>query len=565
MKEIIETIKQGLKQTEIIDLSLKILRKEILEDNILFSHSLRSALILKKIGLDELTIASGILHHIEPDKTEGELKTILKKVHQLKELCLPTKGLKTKPLKKWQKGFLNYQAENLRRMFFAIAQDLRPIFVTLADKLDEMQNLLTNYNKEEQQRHGLVALEILSPLAYGLGMAEIKSQLEDAVFPFLYPKEYNWLKENIQDKYEERKEYLELIKPLTCKILEQEKIKVLQIESRAKHGFSLYQKLTRYNMDIERIYDIIALRLIVPDMDTCYQVLGILHKNWKPVPGRVKDYISHPKLNGYRALHTTLRCEQNKIVEFQIKTPQMHKEAEYGAAAHFAYKTESHQKMFNWLDSLRQWLKEVQNSKNLADYITTELFCDKVFVFTPKGEVISLPKGATPIDFAYAVHSEIGNHCEGVKIDSKIAHLNQELQTGQTVEIIINNNKTPSLDWLRFVKTHKAKMKIKTFLEKVYGLSFKEVKKEKLRRKGEAILEKILPFRKKSLPLLIGGQTGIQARLSSCCKPREGDELQAFITKGEGASVHKATCPNLTELAEKWPQRIIQATWSNTC
>lgn len=555
-------------------IAVEILQKEIKEDDMLFSHSVRTGLILKEIGLGEQIISAGLVHHVPPEKLEdldtasNGVKSIVKKANQLRELCEPQKTPKTRPIKQWEKAFLNQQAENLRRMFFAVAQDLRPIFVTLAGRLDEMRNLASNYPKDQQIKKSLVALEILAPLAYGLGMGEIKGQLEDLAFPYLYPKEYKLLLEKVKDKYQERKDYLQEIKQATADLLSKEKVSFLDIHARAKYYFSLYQKLLRYNMDIEQIYDLVALRVIVPDIENCYKALGIIHKRWEPLPGRIKDYISSPKANGYRSLHTTVVCQGGKTVEFQIKTQEMHQEAEYGAAAHLSYEKgispQRYQNKFYWMEKIRKWREDRQGAKEITGYVRSELFKDKIFVFTPKGEVIGLPRDSTPVDFAYAIHSEVGDHCEGAKIDGNMVSLDRKLKTGETVEILLNNNKSPSLDWLRFVKSQRAKSKIKDFLEKAHGLSLKEVKKEAYIKKRVAVIKKILPFKKKESGILVGGEAGIMVRFGRCCKPQQGDGLQAFITKGEGASVHKATCPNLTELAEKWPQRVVQATWKES-
>lgn len=547
--------------------ALDILRKEIPETDPLFSHSVRTGLTLEKMGLGPNTITAGIMHHIPQEKLEGEIKIIVKKIYQLKELSEPKKTPKQRPIKQWQKLFLSQQSENIRRMFFAIAQDLRPIFVTIAGRLDEMQNLLSGYPKDLQIKKSLIALEVLAPLAYGLGMGEIKGRLEDLAFPYLYPKEYKWLQERAAGKYEERNNYLKKIKSIITSLLTEEKTRFLGIDARVKHYFSLYQKMLRHDMDIEKIYDLIALRIIVPDIEMCYKTLGIIHKKWKPMPGRIKDYISTPKPNGYRSLHTTVICEQGRPVEFQIKTMEMHEEAEYGAAAHLSYEKSINRKKyankFYWMEQIRKWRNDSANSSKISEYVKAELFKDKIFVFTPKGEVVSLIKDSTPVDFAYAIHSEVGNHCEGAKVNNKMQGLNRKLKTGDRVEILVNKNKTPSLDWLRFVKTHRAKSKIKNYFEEAHGLSLKEVKKQSsvIRNKVEAI-KKILPLRKKEPRVLIGGTAGIQAKFSKCCKPKQNDEVLAFITKGEGASVHKASCSNLKELAEKWPQRIVQATWT---
>ena len=567
-----QKLKQGPEQSEIMNSTLEILQKNFSEDDFLFAHSLRTGLILKEMGADAETIAAGVLHHIPLQDTQAEILKILKKVKQLRELFSSRKNLKPKPIRKWQKIFLDTRAENLRKMIFAITGDLRPIFVMLAGRLDEMRNLQSfpkDYQqKDYQQRKSLEALEILSPLSYGMGMGEIKGQLEDLAFSYLYQKEYKWLRESVKEEYTEREEHLERVKPRLIKMLTDEEITILNIHARTKHYFSLYQKLLRHEMDIEKIYDLVALRIIVPDIESCYRALGTLHNAWPPLPGRIKDYISSPKPNGYRSLHTTVVCQKaGEIVEIQIKTPEMHREAEYGAAAHLSYKervpSKAYRHQFYWLDQLRKWREEIKDTEKISEYLKSELFGDRVFVFTPKGDVFDLLKGATCIDFAYAVHTEIGDHCDGAKVNRKMVPLNYVLKTSETVEILTDKNKTPSSDWLRFVKTAKARSKIKSFLEKVYGISPAKPKKRTLREKV-SIIKKILPVRKKRAPqVLIAGESGISIKLSKCCSPKSGDQISAFITKGEGASLHKIGCQNLKYLQEKWPQKIIKATWNS--
>lgn len=345
-------------------------------------------------------------------------------------------------------------------------------------------------------------------------------------------------------------------------------------------------------MDIEKIYDLVALRIIVPDITTCYRVLGAIHKTWSPLQGRIKDYISSPKSNGYRSLHTTVFCEQKKIVEFQVKTQRMHQEAEYGAAAHLGYKEKNPQKgykyQFYWLDRLRKWREEIKDLKKISEYLQTELFNNRIFILTPEGDVINLPKGSTPVDLAYAVHTEIGDRCQGAKVNGKIAPLNRTLKNSETVEIITDKNKTPSSDWLRFVKTDKARSKIKSFLQKAYGISPQKAKKPSVLQEKVSFLRKILPSKKKKEPQVypvrskttkssavpptaertsdgvsIAGETGISIKFSRCCSPNPKDQIKAFITKGEGASLHKIDCKNLKELEQKWPQRIVTANWSS--
>lgn len=575
MEGLIHQLKQSFRNPEIIEKTAEILQKALNNETVFF-HCLRTGLLLKELEMDQATVLAGMLQNIpEIDlvknslspETEKDVLFIIKKFEQIKDLALPKKELKLKPLASWEKLFLDVQSQNLRRMFFAIAQDLRPIFIMLAKGLDEILHLNELIPKELRHRKCLAALEILAPLAYGLGAGEIKGKLEDAAFPELFPQEYQWLRAAVKNEYAERERYLETMKTATSEILQKEKIEALIIQARAKHYFSLYQKLLRYNLDIEKIYDLVALRIIVRDVEACYQALGALHKRWETLPGRIKDYISSPKDNGYRALHTSVIGEKNHFVEFQIKTPEMHQEAEHGAAAHLAHKQKNinektYKNQFYWLDQLRKWQNEIKEPGKIAEFVKSELFKDRIFVFTPRRDVINLPKGAVPIDFAFAIHSEIGEHAQNAIVDGKIVPFNQSLATGQTVEIITNKSKTPSLDWLKIVKSNRAKNKVRTFLEKAYGLSLKEVKKQSSREKRNSLLEKILPRRKKEPKILVGGQSGIKTRLGKCCSPKANDDLAAFITQSEGASVHKSDCLNLRELSEKWPERVLTAQWA---
>ncbi len=567
MQEIIQKLKKEIDPPELVDKTVATLRSNLKETNPFFLHSLRMALILTRMGADQKTLLAGILHHIDPDKIADEqIKAIIKKANQLKDLCSPKKSSKAKPLKKWRKVYISQQAEALRRMFFAITRDISPILITLAGRLDEMNNLAQEYPPEEQIKRSIIALEILSPLAYGLGMGGIKGDLEDAAFPYVYPKEYQWLQKNVKEEYNQRAAFLNKIKPALEKILADHNIKVIKISARAKHSFSLYQKLLKYNMDFDKIYDLIAFRVILQDVESCYQALGIIHNTWSPLYGRIKDYISSPKPNGYRSLHTTVQCPicQDPI-EIQIKTLKMNQEAAYGAAAHFSYKEKlpekTYQHQFYWLDQLRKWQAEIKDPQKISEHLQTDLFKDSIFTLTPKMEVIDLPKGSTPIDFAYAVHSEIGEHCVGAKVNNKMVSLKQSLKTGDQVEIITAKDKKPTSDWLRVARTQKARSKIRNFLEKAYGLSL--AKPGRVIKEKASLITKIIPRRtKKESKILIGGQAGIAVKMAKCCQPKQGENIIAFVTKGEGASVHKTNCSNLAVLQQKQPQRIVEASWT---
>lgn len=470
-------------------------------------HPLKVAQTLKKMGLDSKTVAAGLLHDV-PDDTLKTLEDIEKEfgkeiaflvegVSKLGKLRYPKEELEIKSIEIRKERPIDLRAENLRKMFFAMAEDLRVILIKLADRLDNMETL--NFlPSTKQQRIALETLEIFAPLADRLGIGEIKAQLEDLAFPYLYPKEYEWLIKNVKEKYEEREKHLKKIKSLLTKLLKKEGIQPLSIHSRPKHYWSLYQKLLKHEMNFERIHDLIALRIIVEDVKNCYAVLGIIHKFWKPLPGRIKDYIAFPKPNGYQALHTTCFSFGGQIIEIQIKTKKMHEEAEYGVAAHWAMKEgvdlkrekkrfawvrqlrnwrrkilkskkrinlEAQKKKFAWVQELKDWQAKVSDSEDFLKGLKIDFFKNRIFVFTPKGDIIDLPDGASPVDFAYAVHTEIGHHCAGAKINSKIAPLSQQLKNGDIVEIIVDKKRGPSRDWLEFVKTNLARSRIKSWLK----------------------------------------------------------------------------------------------------
>jgi len=331
----------------------------------------------------------------------------------------------------------------------------------------------------KQKRIALETDEIYAPLAYRLGMQNLSGELRDLAFPYLHPSEYKWLREETGEKYGERRSYLEKIKPAVERALKDHNITPLAIDFRAKRWSSLYQKLLRHDMDIEKIYDLIAIRIIVKTVGDCYAALGAIHGHWPPLPGRIKDYIAMPKPNGYRSIHTTVIGPKEKIVEIQIRTEEMHNEDENGIAAHWLYdqahsrkEKMSPQKVteeVSWVQQLRRWQAKLfgdrGNLNEFADAMKVDFFKDRIFAVTPKGDVIDLPYGATPVDFAYQIHSEIGDSCVGAKINNKIVPLNTRLMSGDLVQIITQKNKKPSEDWLKFVKTANAREHIKVALK----------------------------------------------------------------------------------------------------
>jgi len=366
--------------------------------------------------------------------------------------------------------------ENLRKMFVAMARDIRVILIRLADRFHNMQTLEA-VPISKQKRIARETLEVYAPLAERLGMGQLKGDLEDLAFPYVYPKDYDWIKKEIMPKIAKEKEHIERVIKIIRKELTEEKIKIISLHGRQKRLYSLYQKLKKpaYDGDLTKIHDLVALRIIVPTVADCYHALGVIHRHWKPLPGRIKDYIAQPKPNGYQSLHTTVFCDEGKIVEFQIRTAQMHQQAEYGIAAHWHYKEMAGRpkkisdkgytlpKKFAWIQELVNWQKKIHDHQQYLKSLTIDFFRNRIFVFTPKGDVIDLPEDATPVDFAYHVHSWIGDHCAGAKINGQMSRLDGTLKNGDVVEIITDKNrKGPSRDWLNFVKTSAAKARIKT-------------------------------------------------------------------------------------------------------
>jgi GTP pyrophosphokinase len=359
--------------------------------------------------------------------------------------------------------------ENLRKMFLAIAKDLRVILIKFADRLHNLKTLYA-LPRNKQIRIASEVLEIYAPIANRLGMYEMKGQLEAEAFKYLYPKEYNWLKQLIEEQSKRKDKYLNKVIAFVKKRLQEENIEFIEIKGRIKQLYSLYKKLLRHDKDINRVYDFIAIRIIVKDIPTCYAVLGIIHKIMKPLKGRIKDYIAQPKPNGYSSLHTTVFTPDGEIIEIQIRTQEMEEEAEYGIAAHWYYDEKGsfkRTKQTKWIDELTEWQKELSANQKFLEKLKIDVFQDRIFVFTPNGDVIDLPAGATPVDFAYSVHTDVGNQCAGALINNQIAALDKKLKSGDVVEILTDKNrKFPNADWLKFVKTSIAKNKIKSSLSK---------------------------------------------------------------------------------------------------
>lgn len=439
-----------------------------------FNHCLAVAESAAEWGLDEATIIAALLHDTVEDAgcTINDLRNAFGE-----EATFLVDGV-TKISKVRYSG-VEAKAENLRKFILYLSRDIRVILLKLADRLHNMKTLYA-VPSQKQKRIALETMEIYAPLAYRLGMQKLSGELDDLAFPYLYPQEHKWLIENVKERYEEREKYVQRIKPKIEAELQKNNIPIIRIDSRAKRYTSLYKKLLRYDMNVDSIYDLVALRVIVPVVEDCYAALGIIHKMWPPMPHRFKDYVALPKSNGYRSLHTTVFGPENKITEIQIKTPQMHEEAEHGIAAHFAYQQTKDTKAYlkraasvadkkelAWIQQLRQWQQSFTNPEEFVQSLKIDFFQDRILTLTPNGEVIDLPVGATPVDFAYQIHSEVGNQCSGAKANGKIIPLNQQLKSGDMVEIITQKNKLPSEAWLSFVRTGVARNHIRAALRKV--------------------------------------------------------------------------------------------------
>ncbi|MFA5249015.1 MAG: RelA/SpoT family protein [Candidatus Paceibacterota bacterium] len=533
-------------------------------------HPFAVAELLADLKLSSTTIAAGLLHDVADD-TEYKLPAIKKEFGA--EVSFLVDGVSK--LGKIKYRGAERQVENLKKLFLAMAKDIRVALIKFCDRIHNLETL-EHLPQEKRRRIALESAEIYAPLANRLGVGIIKTRLEDLSFPCIFPNEYKELMAKVRDKYEERTKYLKKIKPIIERELKKEKIDLVQINCRAKGYFSLYKKLKKYNNDLERVHDLVALRIIVNDVEECYKVLGAVHKLWLPVPGRMKDYIALPKPNGYRSLHTTVICFDGKITEFQIRTAQMHSEAEFGIAAHWYYSEQKGlkdyikrkisappEKEIAWIKQLKDWLEK---SRDLApeqylESLKIDFLNNRIFVFTPRGDVVDLPEKATPIDFAYAIHGEVGARCVAAKINGKIGSLSNSLGNGDVVEITTDKNRKPSEDWLRIVKTSFAKSQIRKFLKKDLPLQ-EEDAEAKERNIIQRILPKIkIPSKPDPKKLLIGGHSDLFFKVAKCCSPQPGDDVTAYLTKYDGASVHKSSCKNLERLKSKAPDRIFKSDW----
>ena len=512
------------------------------------------------------------------------------------------------------------KSETLRKTFLAMGDDVRVVLIKLADRLHNMRTL-HHTPEEKQKRIARETLDIFAPLANRLGIWQIKWELEDLGFRYVNPEKYKEIANQLNEKRPDREAKIEVIKENLIKLLAKHNIHV-EISGRPKHIYSIYKKMTQKGKPFDLVRDVRAVRLIVPDVPSCYAALGVIHTHWRPIPGEFDDYIAAPKDNFYQSLHTAVIYDDKRPLEVQIRTPEMHLNAEYGIASHWRYKEggRSSDKVYedriNWLRSMMEWRSEVNDAHEFVEGMKTDVFQDRVYVFTPRGDIIDLSAGSTPIDFAYHVHTDIGHRCRGARVNGKLVPLYQELKTGDQVEILTAKRGGPSRDWLNpnlgLVKTQRARSKIKTWFKKqeveqnlaqgrasleheLQRLGISEMNFETMAREfgfrtpdelfialgtGDLSISRVIrrfaeTETEKSTDVLVAGTQlkeststnaidvvglkGLLSQMAKCCNPMPGDQIVGYITRGRGATIHRQDCPNILRLKDK--ERLLQVDW----
>jgi GTP pyrophosphokinase len=589
-------------------------------------HPLAVATVLADLGLDTTTLVAALLHDTVEDTpvTLADLETgfgpeVVRIVDGLTKI--ETIGFKTRE---------HEQAENVRKMIVAMAGDIRVLLIKLADRLHNMRTLAA-LAPNKQRANATETLEIYAPLAHRLGVEQVKWELEDLSFKSLHPGPYHEIASLVEKRRGERQQYTDGVLNAARQRLREAGVKA-EVDGRPKHLYSIYEKMVVGGKEFNEIYDLTGLRVLVDSIRDCYGALGAIHSLWKPVPGRFKDYVAMPKSNMYQSLHTTVVGPQGRPIEVQIRTKEMHRTAEYGIAAHWRYKEGRDGRKAKeaadlaWLGQMLEWLKDMADPREFMEGLKIDLYGGQVFVFTPKGDVINLPAGATPVDFAYAIHTEVGHRTIGAKVSGKLVPLDYELRTGDTVEVLTSKaqGEGPSQDWVRFVKTPRARNKIRQW--------FSRERREDALEEGREALHRLMrkqnvPFKRlatedalgqvaremkfpdlESLYVSVGeghvspqsviarltrivsgtteddvtepalarpvrversdvtsgvvvpGSVDVWVRLARCCTPVPGDDIIGFVTRGQGVSVHRRDCPNAKALMSE-PERLIDVTW----
>jgi guanosine-3',5'-bis(diphosphate) 3'-pyrophosphohydrolase len=485
-------------------------------------HPLGVADIVSRLKLDEASICAALLHDVVEDTsaTVEEIAQIF-----TAEIAALVDGV-TKLSKVEFKSREDHQAENFRKMLIAMSQDIRVILVKLSDRLHNMRTL-QHMKEEARERISSETMDIYAPLANRLGIAWLKAELEDHSFKWIHPEEYKLLAKQVAKKKRERERYIDhVVHSLNAKLVENG-IEA-DVSGRPKHLFSIYRKMVAQNLPFDEIYDVIAFRIWVDELPTCYGALGVVHATWKPVLGRFKDYIAVPKQNSYQSLHTTVVGPGGELVEIQIRTHEMHQIAEYGIAAHWKYKEGGRaiqpkdEASFTWLRQLMEWQQDLEDPTDFIETVKVDLFADEVFVYTPKGDVRVIPVGGTPVDFAYMIHTEVGSRCTGAKVNGALVPLRHSLENGDVVEITTSPNQRPSKDWLAFVKTSRARTRIRQFIRQEERRRSAEI--------GRSIAEKELRRFGKSLNKLI--KSGDMDRIAKELKCNGVEELLTHLGYG---------------------------------
>lgn len=596
-------------------------------------HPLETAGILADLEMDVQSIAAALLHDVVEDAhvpLDQVTKTFDKEIAELVDGVTKLKLADFEPResdsdqegRKRHHAEYSRSAENLRKIFLAMARDFRVTVIKLADRLHNMRTL-SALPPERQIKVATETLQIYAPLAHRLGIWQIKWQLEDLAFKHLHPREYENIVERVSKTRRERESELNEAVGIIRREFEKEGIKA-EVQGRPKHLHSIYQKMLRQDLNFDEIYDLTAVRIIVDTVGDCYHALGVVHDQWMPIPERFEDRIAKPKSNMYQSLHTKVIGPKGEPIEIQIRTWEMHKTAEFGVAAHWQYKEggstdEQYEHKLAWLrQQLFDWQADSKDDIEFLRSVTEDLFTDQVFVFTPKGDVIDLTAGSTPVDFAYRIHSDLGNHVAGAKVNGRIVPLTYKFSNGDIVEVISRSNVAPSLDWLNFVKTSHARNRIKAYFRKLrYGESVAkghEMLEKEAERQGldseeflkSEHLQKILesvnaqseedlfasvgyghtpalnvihkltamqpateglsisdrkPTDEARLGVIAGGVDGVAIRRSQCCTPIPGDEVVGYVTRGRGMTLHRKGCPNVQVYFKKEPDRMVEVEW----
>jgi len=581
------------------------------------SHPIEVAAILVDLHMDADTIVAGLLHDTVED-TDVTKEDLAQEFDETVAILVDgvSKLRRVKRKSKVDETDLGEeQAENLRKMFLAMVDDIRVVIIKLADRLHNMRTLQF-LPEEKQQRKARETLEVFAPLANRLGIWQLKWQLEDLSFRYLDSAAYHDIAQLLSQRRTERADYLERVILILKRHLQQEGI-ASRVTGRPKHIYSIYRKMQNKSRDFDQIYDVRGVRVIVKEIQECYHALGIAHSIWRPVPGEFDDYIAMPKDNLYQSLHTAVICLDGKPLEIQIRTEEMHHVAEYGIAAHWRYKEGSRRDQtieakINWLRQASDWRTDVQDAQQFMDSLKSDVFAERVYVFTPKGDIVDLPKGSTPVDFAYQIHSEIGHRCRGAKIDGRLVSLDHQLLSGEQVSILTAKQGGPSRDWmnphLNYVATQRARQKIRQWFRRQQReeniTDGRNILEREIRRLGlgqESLAEIATLFkydqvddflaalgygdispaqiahkiddaakdddklRLRAIPeraisdIQVAGVGDLLTRMGPCCNPVPGDAIVGYITRGRGVTIHRVDCSNVTNLNDT--ERLITVTW----